>query len=96
LGVVEGRGIWREGRRLYELPVRAWRRRKMIANFCSRFGTVLFQLKARFLADDGQDLVEYALIVAILSFCAIAAEQNIATSISGAFSNVAATFNSDV
>ena len=47
-------------------------------------------------SNEGQDLVEYALIVALLSFCAIAAEHNVASSISGAFSNVASAFNADV
>jgi Flp pilus assembly pilin Flp len=57
---------------------------------------LLLHLKSRFLDEDGQDLVEYALIVAMLSFCAIAAERNIAVSISGAYLNLADTFNADL
>jgi Flp pilus assembly pilin Flp len=53
-------------------------------------------LKDRFLNESGQDLVEYALIVAMLSFCAVAAERNVAVSISGAFLNLANTFNADL
>ncbi|HEY2858288.1 MAG TPA: hypothetical protein VGJ21_07720 [Terracidiphilus sp.] len=68
----------------------------IFANFSSRFCTALFQLKSKFLAEDGQDLVEYALIIALLSFCAIAAEKNVASSISGAFLNVADSFNTTV
>jgi Flp pilus assembly pilin Flp len=64
--------------------------------FLARFSPLLLRLKNKFLAEDGQDLVEYALIIAILSFCAIASEQNVATSISGAFTNIASAFNTDV
>ena len=63
----------------------------MIA-FRNLFPTLGFQLDGRLLGEDGQDLVEYALIVALLSFCAIAAEQNVAVSISGAFTNIANAF----
>lgn len=64
--------------------------------FGTRLYALLLQLKCKFLAEDGQDLVEYALIIALLSFCAIASEQNVATSISGAFTNIASAFNTDV
>jgi Flp pilus assembly pilin Flp len=57
---------------------------------------LLLHLKNRFLDENGQDLVEYALIVAMLSFCAIAAEKNVATSISGAYLNLANTFETDL
>ena len=62
----------------------------------TRFSALLLRLKSKILAEDGQDLVEYALIIAILSFSAIAAEKNVATSISGAFMTVADTFNAQV
>jgi pilus assembly protein Flp/PilA len=58
--------------------------------------TLLFHLKTRFSDEEGQDLVEYALIVALLSFCAVASMQNVATSIAGAYTNLANTFNGDV
>jgi Flp pilus assembly pilin Flp len=50
----------------------------------------------RFLQLCGQDLVEYALFVALLSFCAIATERDVAVSISGAYMNLANTFNTDL
>jgi Flp pilus assembly pilin Flp len=53
-------------------------------------------LKDRFLDQSGQDLVEYALIVALLSCCAVATERNVAVSISGAYMNLANTFNADL
>jgi Flp pilus assembly pilin Flp len=61
----------------------------MMIAFCNLFQTVRL---GRLLGEDGQDLVEYALIVALLSFCAIAAEQNVAVSISGAFTHIADAF----
>jgi Flp pilus assembly pilin Flp len=45
----------------------------------------LENLKSRFLDQDGQDLTEYALVVGLLSCCAIAVERNVATSIYGAY-----------
>lgn len=60
------------------------------------FQLLWFRLKNRLLPEHGQDLVEYALIVAMLSLCAVAAEKDVATSISGAFQNLATTFNSEV
>jgi pilus assembly protein Flp/PilA len=41
--------------------------------------------------DEGQDLVEYALIVALLSLAAVAGMQSLAAGINGAFSNVTNT-----
>ena len=43
--------------------------------------------------DEGQDLVEYALIVALLSLAAVAGMKGLATGINGAFSNVTSTLN---
>lgn len=68
----------------------------MTANFRSLFRTVWLQVKSKFLAENGQDLVEYALVVAVLSFCAIAAERNVATSISAAYDNLSTQFNADL
>jgi len=45
---------------------------------------------------DGQDLVEYALIVALISLGATAAMRSVASDISQAFSNNASVFNSDI
>ena len=62
----------------------------------SNLSKLLLHLKDRFLEEEGQDLVEYALIVAVLSFAIIAAGKNVATSIAGAYQNVTTTFNSYV
>jgi pilus assembly protein Flp/PilA len=55
--------------------------------------SLFIRLKNRFLNEDGQDLVEYALVVAMLSFCAIAAERDVATSVAGAYIHLSTTFN---
>jgi pilus assembly protein Flp/PilA len=39
--------------------------------------------------DEGQDLVEYALVVALIAFAATAGMQQLANSINTAFSNIA-------
>ena len=43
--------------------------------------------------DEGQDLVEYALIVALLSLAAVAGMKSLASGINGAFSNITSTLN---
>jgi pilus assembly protein Flp/PilA len=44
--------------------------------------------------ETGQDLIEYALVVALISFAAIAAMNSLATGINTAFANVATTLAS--
>lgn len=44
--------------------------------------------------ESGQDLVEYALVVALLSFAAIASMTNVATKIGTSFTNIATKFGS--
>lgn len=58
--------------------------------------TVLSHLKNRLLNEEAQDLVEYALVVAILSFAAVASMQNLATGIAAAFGGLATTFSADL
>jgi pilus assembly protein Flp/PilA len=41
--------------------------------------------------EDGQDLVEYALVVALVAFAATAGMKALATGLNTAFSNIAAT-----
>jgi pilus assembly protein Flp/PilA len=42
----------------------------------------------RLLQEDGQDLVEYVLVVALIAFAATAGMRTLATSINGAYSSV--------
>jgi pilus assembly protein Flp/PilA len=46
--------------------------------------------------EDGQDLVEYALTVALIAFGCIAGMSSVATGIDNAFSQVASTLTTDV
>ncbi|MDQ2840167.1 MAG: Flp family type IVb pilin [Acidobacteriota bacterium] len=43
--------------------------------------------------EEGQDLIEYALVVSLIAFAAIVGMKGLATGINGAFSNLAATLN---
>jgi len=58
------------------------------------FATVANHLH-RFLADSkGQDLIEYALVVALIAFAATAGMQTVATGINTAFTNIGSTLTS--
>ena len=46
--------------------------------------------------EEGQDLVEYALVVALIAFGAIAGMQFLATGLNQAFSGIATTLTSNV
>lgn len=46
--------------------------------------------------DDGQDLVEYALVVALIALAATVGMKTFATDVKNAFSTVGTTFNGDV
>jgi pilus assembly protein Flp/PilA len=46
--------------------------------------------------EEGQDLVEYALVVALIAFGAIAGMSKLATGINQAFTGIANTLTSDV
>jgi pilus assembly protein Flp/PilA len=57
---------------------------------------LIFHLKRCYRTADGQDLVEYALVAALISLGAVAAMQNVASDIATTFSYLASTFNSRV
>jgi len=46
--------------------------------------------------EEGQDLVEYALVVALIAFGAIAGMSQLAVGINNAFSGIATTLTTDV
>lgn len=46
--------------------------------------------------EDGQDLVEYALIVALIALAATAGMNTLATDISNAFSSIGTTITTDI
>jgi pilus assembly protein Flp/PilA len=53
-------------------------------------------LKNLFLNEEGQDLVEYALVVALIALAATAGMQTLASDISAAFTGVGTTLNTDM
>ena len=58
--------------------------------------SLFIQLHSRFLAENGQDLVEYALVVAMISLACVAGMKTLASDISTTFSNLGTTLNSNV
>lgn len=58
-----------------------------------RFVKALYKLVAR---QDGQDLVEYALVIALIALAATAGMNTLASDIGSAFSTVGTTLNADV
>ena len=50
----------------------------------------LVQLLNKLRSEDGQDLIEYALIVALVAFSATASMHGLATKISSVYSNITA------
>ena len=63
-----------------------------------QFGmTPLFtHLKNLFLNEEGQDLVEYALVVALIALAATAGMQTLASDINAAFLGMGTTLNTDM
>lgn len=53
-------------------------------------------LRTRFLSEDGQDLIEYALVIALIAFAATAGMSAVATQISTAFSKIGSRLASAV
>jgi pilus assembly protein Flp/PilA len=43
--------------------------------------------------ENGQDLIEYALVVALIAFAAVGAMQTLASDINSAFANIATNLN---
>jgi pilus assembly protein Flp/PilA len=53
-------------------------------------------LKNLFLKEEGQDLVEYALVVALIALAATAGMNTLASDISAAFTSIGGTLSADV
>ena len=59
--------------------------------------TMLFKLYVKLLnREEGQDLVEYALVVALIALGAVASMRTVANTISSEFSVIESTFSSAV
>jgi pilus assembly protein Flp/PilA len=48
-------------------------------------------MQARLLDEEGQDLIEYALVIALIAFAATAGMNTVATDINAAFTNIGTT-----
>jgi pilus assembly protein Flp/PilA len=60
---------------------------------------IIWKLKTRtgiLLDESGQDLIEYALVVALVAFAATAGMSTLATGINTAFSNIASVLNATI
>lgn len=47
-------------------------------------------------SEEGQDLIEYALVVALIAFAATVGMNSVATGINAAFTNIATTLNTSI
>ena len=54
------------------------------------------KLQTLMLAEEGQDLIEYALVVSLIAFAAVTAMGTLATDINGAFTTIGTTLNADI
>ena len=57
---------------------------------------LLVGLQTLVASEDGQDLVEYALIVALVAFGATAAMQSLGSALATAFNNISTTLSSSL
>jgi pilus assembly protein Flp/PilA len=53
--------------------------------------SVYFKLQSLFEREDGQDLVEYALLITLISLSAVTGMRRVASAVSLVFSNISAT-----
>lgn len=60
------------------------------------FSFLLGRLQLLLSREEGQDLVEYALIVALISLAAVAGMSTLATDINGAFNTVGNTLSTSI
>ncbi len=54
----------------------------------------IYKMRSVVLREDGQDLIEYALVVALIAFAAVAGMQTVAADINTAFTNIGTTLTS--
>jgi pilus assembly protein Flp/PilA len=54
------------------------------------------KLQTLMLQEEGQDLIEYALVVALIAFAATTGMRSLATAINTAFINIGTTLNSTI
>jgi pilus assembly protein Flp/PilA len=54
------------------------------------------KLQTLMLREEGQDLIEYALVVSLIAFAAVTAMGTLATDINAAFVHIGDTLNTDI
>ena len=64
----------------------------MLLNLATKFIRSLSGL----MREEGQDLIEYALVVALIAFAATVGMSSVATAINLAFSNIATTLGANI
>ncbi|HEY1212776.1 MAG TPA: Flp family type IVb pilin [Bryobacteraceae bacterium] len=57
---------------------------------------IAVSVRAALLKDEGQDLIEYALVVALIAFAATAGMNTLATDINTAFTNIGTTLTNAI
>jgi pilus assembly protein Flp/PilA len=62
----------------------------------SLINNIYFKLRSLLEREDGQDLVEYALVVALIAFASTSGMGSLAKGINHAFSGIASTLTTDV
>jgi pilus assembly protein Flp/PilA len=60
-------------------------------NYMMKLSAILENLKS---SEEGQDLIEYALVVALIAFAAIAGMNSVANNINTAFTNIGTKLSS--
>jgi pilus assembly protein Flp/PilA len=61
-----------------------------------KFKKLMFTIQAWARSEEGQDLVEYALVVALVAFSATSALKALGTGLNHAFSQISSTLNSSL
>jgi pilus assembly protein Flp/PilA len=59
----------------------------------NKFLTLCVKIQNKLQSEEGQDLIEYALVVALIAFAATAGMKTLATSLNTAFTNISNTLN---
>jgi pilus assembly protein Flp/PilA len=60
------------------------------------FWNLVYRVRNFLNQEDGQDLVEYALVVALVAFGAVAGERALSSGINNAFSKISATLSANI
>ena len=59
----------------------------------NKFLALCVKIQTKLQSEEGQDLIEYALVVALIAFAATAGMSKLATNINTAFNNIATTLS---